>query len=161
MGARSGAAEMTRAAAARFAMVSRSDDASVKPRRPLALDAGLFVLVVALPLAFFPLARHPFSDPKLVLLMVGTLLLWLSGTGIDRRLTPAAASWALASIVAAAAGVDPLGSLLGPWESTGLLLLLACAALVAVGWSGLRASSPAWRCCGGWLRTCSALSSRT
>jgi hypothetical protein len=133
MGARSGAAEMTRAAAARFAMVSRSDDASVKPRRPLALDAGLFVLVVALPLAFFPLARHPFSDPKLVLLMVGTLLLWLSGTGIDRRLTPAAASWALASIVAAAAGVDPLGSLLGPWESTGLLLLLACAALVAVG----------------------------
>jgi hypothetical protein len=114
-------------------MVSRSEDASVKPRRPLALDAGLFLLVVALPLAFFPLARHPFSDPKLVLLMVGTLLLWLCGTGIDRRLTPAAASWALASIVAAAAGVDPLGSLLGPWESTGLLLLLACAALVAVG----------------------------
>jgi hypothetical protein len=105
----------------------------VEPRRPPALDAGLFLLVVALPLAFFPLSRHPFSDPKLVVLLLGTLLLWLSGTGIDRRVAPAAAGWALVSIVAAAAGVDPLGSLVGPWESTGLLLLLACAALIAIG----------------------------
>jgi hypothetical protein len=106
------------------------------------------VLVAGLPLAVFPLARQPFADAKLVVLLLGTLLLWLSGTGVDRRLAAAAGVWAGACVVAALAGVDPVASVLGPWDSTGLVLLLACAVLVAVG-----PAIPAamWGRAGGWL----------
>jgi hypothetical protein len=69
-----------------------ADDPGVEPRRPQALDAGLFVLVVGLPVAIFPLAHQPFGDSKLVVLLLGTLLLWLAGTGVDRRLAVPAPS---------------------------------------------------------------------
>src|SRR4029453_12816145 len=39
-----------------------SDNRPVEARRPMALEAGLFVLIVALPLAFFPQSRDAFLD---------------------------------------------------------------------------------------------------
>lgn len=104
--------------------------------RPQARDAALFLLIVALPLAFFPLAVQPFSDLKLVLLLLGTLLLFASGTTIGRRLRWPAIAWVLLAAVATALGTDPIGGLVGPWEGTGLLLLVACDGLAVTG-SGL------------------------
>jgi hypothetical protein len=46
----------------------------VEAQRPRVLEAGLFLLVVALPLAFFPLSRGAFLDVKLLVLATGTLL---------------------------------------------------------------------------------------
>ena len=120
----------------------------MEPRRPQALDAGLFTLIVGLPLVVFPLAHQPYADPKLVVLMPGTLLLWVAGTGVDRRLAVAAGIWAAACVLSALGGVDPAGSVLGPWDSTGLLLLLASAALLPVA-SAIQAE--AWDRARGWL----------
>ena len=40
----------------------------------MALEAALFVLIVALPLAFFPQSRDAFLDVKILLLAGGRLL---------------------------------------------------------------------------------------
>ena len=45
----------------------------------MALEAALFVLIVALPLAFFPQSRDAFLDVKILLLAGGTLLMWVAG----------------------------------------------------------------------------------
>ena len=142
-----GSAKVPGGRVVQFAQVS-ADDAAVEPRRPQALDAGLFLLVAGLPLAVFPLARQPFADPKLAVLLLGTVLLWLAGTGVDRRLRVPAAMWASVCVVAALAGADPAGSVLGPWDSTGLLLLLASAALLPV---ASAVPARAWDRAGGWL----------
>lgn len=44
----------------------------------MALEAALFVLIVALPLAFFPQSRDAFLDVKILLLAGGTLLIWVA-----------------------------------------------------------------------------------
>lgn len=104
------------------------------PRRPQALDAGLFLLVVAVPLTVTPFSFSPFADAKLALLAAGTLLIWLGGLRLDRRLGIAAAAWFAISIVAAVAGVDPIRSLVGLDKPlTGLLMLGPCAYLAVAG----------------------------
>ncbi|HEX7463787.1 MAG TPA: O-antigen ligase family protein [Actinomycetota bacterium] len=105
----------------------------MEPRRPQLLDAGLFLIAVAVPLALFPLSRAPFADAKLLLLSVGTLLVWASGVPASRRLSVPAAAWFGVCLVAAVAGADPLTSVIGQFASTGLVLLGICALLVVIG----------------------------
>jgi O-antigen ligase len=104
----------------------------VESHRPHLVEAGLFLLIVAMPVALFPLAVQQFSDLKLILLLLGTTFLWASGAPVSPRLLWPATAWAAAACLATALGTDPLASILGPWEGTGLLLLLACGALVLV-----------------------------
>ncbi len=105
----------------------------MEARRPQVLEAGLFVLVVALPLVFFPQSRDAFLDVKILLLAGGTLLVWVSGLPIDRRIALPAFVWCGVVVLAALAGVDPVESLVGTVRGSGLLLLLCTAVLVAVG----------------------------
>jgi hypothetical protein len=101
----------------------------VNARRPRALEAGLFLLVVALPLVFFPQSRGAFLDVKLLLLAAGTLLVWVSGLPVDRRIAYPALAWGSTVVVAALVGVDPVESLIGTVRGTGLVMLLCAAAL--------------------------------
>ena len=101
-------------------------------RRPRALEAGLFLLVVALPLAFFPLSTNAFVDVKLVVLCLGTLLVWVSGLPVDRRLAIPAALWFAVLLVAALTGVDRAESLIGTLRGSGLVMLGCAAALVCI-----------------------------
>jgi len=90
------------------------------------MDAGLFLLAVAVPLAFFPLSSAPFADAKLVLLTLGTLLLWVSGVPVDRRLALPAGVWIAVVVAAALTGVDPRMSIIGAADhGTGLIMLAA------------------------------------
>ena len=98
------------------------------------MDAGLFLLAVAVPLAFFPLSSAPFADAKLVLLTLGTLLLWVSGVPVDRRLALPAGVWIAVVVAAALTGVDPRMSIIGAADhGTGLIMLAACGSLVVLG----------------------------
>ena len=97
----------------RFPQVT-PDIRPVEARRPQALEAGLFMLVVALPLAFFPQSRSAFLDVKILVLATGALLVWASGLPADRRLALPALVWAAVIAVAALAGADPVESLIPP-----------------------------------------------
>jgi O-antigen ligase len=123
----------------------------VEAQRPRVLEAGLFLLVVALPLAFFPLSRGAFLDVKLLVLTAGTLLLWLSGLPVDRRVAVPAFVWAGVVVVAALAGVDPVESLVGTVRGSGLVLLLCAATIVAIAPS---LPAPLLERARGWLLTC-------
>ena len=119
------------------------------PRRPQALDAGLFLVVVAVPLAFTPFTAAPFADPKLLLLSLGTLLIWLGAAPAERRLALAAGAWFGVTVLAAVLGVDPLRSLTGlEGPLTGLGLFACCAVLVVAGASLTRETIER---VGGWL----------
>jgi len=86
------------------------------------------------PLAFFPLSSAPFADTKLVLLTLGTLLLWVWGVPVDRRLAPPAGVWIAVVVAAALTGVDPRMSIIGAANhGTGLIMLAACGSLVVLG----------------------------
>jgi O-antigen ligase len=103
-------------------------------RRPQALDAGLFLIVAAVPLALTPFSWAPFADPKLVLLTLGALLVFLGGLRMERMLAMAAGAWFAAGALATIFGVDPLRSLWGlDTALTGLLFLAPCALLVVAG----------------------------
>jgi hypothetical protein len=104
----------------------------VESSRPRLAEAGLFLLLVAVPVAVFPLAVQRFSDLKLVLLLLGALALWVSNPNPSGRLLWPVLAWIGFAAMAAAFGTDPLGSIVGPWEGTGLLLLLACGALAMI-----------------------------
>ena len=105
----------------------------MEARRPQALELGLFALVVALPLAFTPFTTEPFGDPKLVLLALGALMLWLAGASHDKRLAGAVGALVLASAAAAVFGVDPLRSLTDDASGNGFgLIPLACSAYLVV-----------------------------
>ena len=93
----------------------------------------MFVLVVALPLAFFPQSRNAFLDVKILLLAGGTLLVWFGGVPLDRRIALPAFAWGGVVVLAAVVGVDPVESLIGTVRGSGLVLLLCLAALVAMG----------------------------
>ena len=97
------------------------------PSRP-----PLCLLIVALPLAFFPQSRDAFLDVKILLLAGGTLLMWVARLPIDRRIALPAFVWAAVVVLAAVAGVDPVESLIGTVRGSGLVLLLCTAALVAM-----------------------------
>lgn len=104
----------------------------MEARRPQALEAGLFLLVVALPLAFFPQSRSAFLDVKILLLAGGTFLMWIGGLPLDRRIALPAFAWGGVVILAAIVGVDRVESLIGTVRGSGLVLLLCVAALVAM-----------------------------
>ena len=104
----------------------------MEARRPQALEAGLFLLVVALPLAFFPQSRNVFLDVKILLLAGGTFLMWIGGLPLDRRIALPAFAWGGVVILAAIVGVDRVESLIGTVRGSGLVLLLCVAALVAM-----------------------------
>ena len=101
-------------------------------RRPQLAELGLFLLVVALPLAFTPFSTSPFGDPKLVILVGGSLALWGSGRPLDRRIGALAALWAVFTALSALTGVEPIRSLAAhtDGEGGGLMLVLSCAAIV-------------------------------
>ena len=99
--------------------------------RPQALEAGLFLIVVALPLAFFPLSEAAFIDVKLLVLALGTLLVWVSGVPVDRRLAAPALTLGAALALATVFGVDPAESLVGTIRPTGIVTL-ACALVLVV-----------------------------
>lgn len=117
-------------------------------RRPQVLEAGLFLLVVALPLAFFPLSRNEFLEVKLLMLACGTLLILASGVPADRRLAPPAFSWAAVVALAALLGIDPVESLVGTISATGVTMLVCAAALVAV---APNVPTGTWGRASGWL----------
>jgi O-antigen ligase len=104
----------------------------VEPRRPRALEAGLFLVVVALPLALFPLSDSAFVDVKLLVLAAGTLLVWASGLPVDRRLAPPALALGAVLGVAAVAGVDRAASVVGDLRPTALAMFACVLALVVV-----------------------------
>lgn len=110
------------------------DTTRMEARRPQALEAGLFLVTVAVPLAFTPFTWAPFADPKLVLLSLGALLVWIGGPPLDRRIALPATAWFAATALAAATGVDPLRSLTGlDAMLTGLGMFGASAILVTAG----------------------------
>ena len=104
-------------------------------RRPQLAELGLFLLVVALPLAFTPFSTSPFGDPKLVILVGGSLALWGSGLPLDRRIGALAALWTAFTALSALTGVEPIRSLAArtDGEGGGLMLVLSCAAIVVTG----------------------------
>ena len=90
------------------------------------------MLVVALPLAFFPLSTAAFLDVKVLILCLGTLLVWASGLSGDQRLALPSAVWFGVLVVAALAGVDPAESLIGTVRGSGLVMLGCAAALACI-----------------------------
>jgi O-antigen ligase len=107
----------------------------VEARRPRSLELGLFLLVVALPLAFTPFTSAPFADLKLFALTAGALAVWCSGLPIDRRLALVAAIFVVVTAAAALAGVQPSSSLLASTtgEGGGLVLTICVATLLVAG----------------------------
>jgi hypothetical protein len=104
------------------------------PRRRGALTAGLMLVVVGVPLILTPFTTAPFSDGKLVLLLAGTLLVAIGcrGRGPDPGLVAPAAIFIAVELLAAAAGVDTMRSLLGLEQGGDSVLLLCCAATLLV-----------------------------
>jgi O-antigen ligase len=110
----------------------------VDVRRPRCLELGLFLVVVAVPLAFTPFSDSPFADPKILLLVLGTLLVWLGGAPVDRRLAMAAAAWVTVTAVASLVGVDPAAGLLASTTGGGGgVVFTACCAVLLVCGAGL------------------------
>ncbi|HYG73293.1 MAG TPA: hypothetical protein VEC15_13560, partial [Actinomycetota bacterium] len=93
-------------------------------RRPWALEAGLFLVCVALPLVVVPPATLPFADAKPLFLTAGALLIWGSGIPTDQRLAVPAAALGGVSVIASILGVDPLESLYGTTRPVGLVMLV-------------------------------------
>ncbi len=104
-------------------------------RRPQLAELGVFLLVVALPLVFTPFSASPFGDPKLVVLVGGTLALWASGLAIDRRLGALGVILATLVVISAFTGVDVMRGLTARTEGEGggAILVICCVALAAVG----------------------------
>jgi hypothetical protein len=110
----------------------------VDARRPKVLEAGLFLLIVGLPIAFTPFTTSPFGDPKIVVLAIGTFLVWASGLSVDRRLARAAGVLVLVTAAATAFGVDPLRSLGASTSGNGGgLLVIGCSAYLLVAGASL------------------------
>jgi O-antigen ligase len=102
-------------------------------RRPRALELGIALLVVAVPLVFLPMSDSPFVDVKLALALVAVLCLWLGGTRVDRTLAIVVWAWVGSMALSMVTGVDPWISLAGVDSNAGGLVLLGASgyALVA------------------------------
>jgi O-antigen ligase len=110
----------------------------VDVRRPRCLELGLFLVVLAVPLAFTPFSDSPFADPKILLLVLGTLLVWLGGVPVDRRLAIAATAWVTVTAVASLIGVDPAAGILASTTGGGGgVVFTACCAVLLVCGAGL------------------------
>jgi O-antigen ligase len=118
------------------------------PARTRALEAGLFLILVGTPLAFFPASQAPFADVKLVCLLAGVLLIATATPVVNARIAAFAGAWALACTVATVFGVDRWWSVLGPENQDTGLVLIASAAVLCVAGTGvpstLRERIPAW-----------------
>lgn len=112
------------------------------------LTAGLVVVVIVVPLAVAPFSASPYRDPKLVCLLVGTLLIAASGLKVERRMAIAAGVWIGIVGLASIAGVDRWFSLMADEDrGAGFLLLAAAAVLLLAGTAIPRAvveRLPAW-----------------
>lgn len=101
--------------------------------RPRCLEAGLGLILIGAPLVF-AITRAPFTDPKLVLILAGTLAIWFARLPLDRKLGLAAGIWVAVLVVASVAGADPINSLTGTQNlDSGLILLGPCAYLLVAG----------------------------
>jgi O-antigen ligase len=124
------------------------DENGVGVPRQKSLELGMALIVVVLPLFFFPFSVGPFSDPKLVVVLFGAALIWTARPRLERRLVIGAALWVCAMGLSAMFGVDPWWSLMGPDNSaTGLVLMGTCAFLLVAGSSvpdRLAARLPSW-----------------
>lgn len=98
-------------------------------------EAGLFLILVAAPLAITPFSAAPFEDAKLVLVVAGALLVWTARLHIDRRMLLVAGTWVVATTIAAALGVEPAIGLTAAIGSSGggLIVTLATATFVVAG----------------------------
>src|SRR5688500_11583828 len=121
-----------RASAAPQIPAGHADNRDVESSRPQALEAGLFLIVVALPLAFFPLSEAAFIDVKLLVLSLGTLLVWVSGVPVDRHLAAPALALGAALALATVFGIDPAESLVGTIRLTGVVTLACTLVLIVV-----------------------------
>jgi O-antigen ligase len=108
---------------------------AVNAVRPRVLELGVFLIVVALPIAFTTATTSPFADLKVVILALGTLFVWAGGLPIDRRLARVAGLWVAVTAIASFTGVDTLRSLTASTTGGGggLLLTGCCAYLLVAG----------------------------
>lgn len=100
-------------------------------------EAGLFLIVVAAPLVFFPISFAPYLDLKMVAVVSGSLLLWLGKPRIDRGIALAAGVWVAVAALAGLLGVDGWYSLMGTEGQAGGLILLATSAYLLTAGTGL------------------------
>lgn len=111
-------------------------------------EAGLFLVVVGVPLIFTPFSSLSFASPKLVFLLIGASLIAFSGVRVDRRLAMATSVWIAALLIASLFGLDPWWSIVGAeYQNTGVLALAAAAFPMCVGaelQGPLRARLPYW-----------------
>lgn len=111
-------------------------------------EAGLFLVVVGVPLIFTPFSSLSFASPKLVFLLIGASLIAFSRVRVDRRLAVATSIWIAALLIASLFGLDPWWSIVGAeYQNTGVLALAAAAFLMCVGAeleAPLRARIPYW-----------------
>jgi O-antigen ligase len=107
----------------------------MEARRPQLADLGVFLLLVAAPLAFTPFSTSPFGDPKLVIVTAAALCLWGAGLPVDRRLARVGAVWVGITALAAVSGTDPIRGLTAQTtgEGGGVVVALAAAVLLVAG----------------------------
>lgn len=112
------------------------------------LATGVLLVVIGVPLMFVPMVRSSFATPKLWLLTIAGLLVWLSRRRWDRTFTALGAVWLAEIAVASALGVDPWLSLVGfPNQEVGLLAFAVTVPLIGVAPtlpSGLRDRIAPW-----------------
>ncbi|MDP8957360.1 MAG: O-antigen ligase family protein [Actinomycetota bacterium] len=99
--------------------------------RSRALEIGLGLIVIIVPLAFLPMSMGPFLDVKVVVLLAGALVLWRWYPGGSKLGVPAAL-WVGTVAVAGVFGVDRWWSVVGPENIGNGLLLLGPSALILV-----------------------------
>lgn len=112
------------------------------------LDAAVLMTAVVAPSLFLPFSSAPFTDGKLVAVLVAAAMAVPSLRRCDRRLALAAGAWVASAAAATVLGVHPLASVLGREDQgSGLALVAACAVLLIAGTrvSGhLKARLAAW-----------------
>jgi hypothetical protein len=104
------------------------------------LSAGLALVVVGTCLAVIPSNSWPYVDGKLLVLVLGTLLVWAARPPADRGLVLVAGLWIGSLVLATVFGVDRWQSLAGQEGLGGGLILLVPCAVLLVGGAGL----PPW-----------------
>ncbi|MEX0833068.1 MAG: O-antigen ligase family protein [Actinomycetota bacterium] len=125
----------------------------LEEKRRRRMEAGLAIVFIVTPLVFMPMSRSPLVDPKVVTLLIGTLMIWAARPSLGRGLATAAAVWVAVLALAGLFGVDWWWSTAGVRNlATGLLLLGPCAYLLVAGASVPREVTrkiPLWSLCTG------------
>lgn len=112
------------------------------------LRVGILLVIAWTPMVFLPISTFAFIDVKLLILLLGTFLIWTSRPRLDRRLAIAALVWLCVLLLAAIFGADVWQSLAGQeYIEGGLLLFVPCAYLLCIGGSlpeEIRDRLPGW-----------------